>query len=66
MNRIVGSPFPSSLLSGRTGNGWIDRPERINSDPYGAWLFTMRPERPADVDALLDAGAYRQIVDAAK
>ena len=41
-----------------------DRPERVNSDPYGAWLFRMRPERPADVDALLDAAAYRTFVAA--
>ena len=43
-----------------------DRPERVNSDPYGTWLFRMRPERAADVDALPDAAAYRKIVDAAK
>ena len=43
-----------------------DTPERINSDPYGAWLYRMRPERPADADALPDAAAYRKIVDGAK
>ena len=41
-----------------------DKPERVNSDPYGAWLFRMRPERPADVDALLDAAAYGKFVAA--
>lgn len=35
-------------------------PELVNSDPYGAgWMFEIRPTDPADVDALLDAAAYR-------
>ena len=39
-----------------------DHPERINSDPYGTWLFRIRPERPAEIDALLDAAAYASLV----
>ena len=38
-------------------------PENINSDPYGAWMFKMKPDNAADVDALLDAAAYQAIVD---
>lgn len=38
-------------------------PETINSDPYGAWIFRMKPDNPADVSALLDAGAYQTVVD---
>ena len=38
-------------------------PEAINSDPYGAWIFKMKPDNAADVDALLDAAAYQAIVD---
>jgi len=41
-----------------------DRPERINSDPYGTWLFRMKPERAAEVDALLDAAAYARLTKA--
>lgn len=34
-------------------------PELVNSDPYGeGWLFELRPNDPAAVDALLDAAAY--------
>jgi len=34
-------------------------PELINSDPYGAgWIVELEPSDAADLDALLDAGAY--------
>ena len=38
-------------------------PENINSDPYGAWIFKMKPDSAADVAALLDATAYQAVVD---
>jgi glycine cleavage system H protein len=38
-------------------------PEKINSDPYGAWIFKMKPDNAADVGALLDAAAYQAVVD---
>ncbi|MEW6133020.1 MAG: glycine cleavage system protein GcvH [Pseudomonadota bacterium] len=33
-------------------------PEKINQDPYGAWMFRIKPDNVADVNALLDAAAY--------
>jgi glycine cleavage system H protein len=45
-------------------NGELDgAPEKINSDPYGAWIFRMKPDNAADVAALLDAAAYQTVVD---
>ncbi len=38
-------------------------PEAINSDPYGAWIFKIKPDNAADVAALLDATAYQAVVD---
>ena len=38
-------------------------PEAINSDPYGAWIFKMKPDNAADVAALLDAAGYQAAVD---
>jgi len=35
-----------------------DAPEKINEDPYAAWVFRLRPASPGDYDALLDAAAY--------
>lgn len=38
-------------------------PENINSDPYGAWIFKMKPDNATDVTALMDASAYQAHVD---
>ena len=38
-------------------------PSTVNDDPYGAgWLVRIRLSQPAEVDELLDAGAYRQLL----
>jgi glycine cleavage system H protein len=40
-----------------------DAPETINEDPYGAgWLIRIRLADPSEVDALLDAAAYKQVL----
>ncbi len=45
-------------------NGDLEHtPEAINSDPYGAWIFRMKPDNAADITALLDAKAYQAVVD---
>jgi glycine cleavage system H protein len=38
-------------------------PEDINTDPYSAWMFRMKPDQAADVSALMDAAAYQAHVD---
>jgi glycine cleavage system H protein len=41
----------------------VDAPETVNEDPYGAgWLIRIRLSEPSEVDELLDAGAYRQLL----
>jgi glycine cleavage system H protein len=41
-----------------------DTPERINDDPYGeGWLCLIEPGDPSELDALMDAGAYRALVE---
>ncbi len=36
-----------------------DRPELVNSDPYGAgWIVEIQVSEPAELAALLDAAAY--------
>ncbi len=37
------------------------QPELINEAPYAAWLFSIQADDPADLDALLDYAAYRQL-----
>jgi len=39
------------------------QPELVNTDPYGeGWMIKMTVENPADVDALLSADAYTELV----
>jgi glycine cleavage system H protein len=41
-----------------------DEPERVNTDPYGeGWLCILDPSDPSDLDALLDAAAYRSLTE---
>jgi glycine cleavage system H protein len=42
-----------------------DAPERVNQDPYGAWLFRIRPADPAERASLLDAAGYQKVADSA-
>lgn len=39
-----------------------DAPEQLNRDPYGAWLFRMRPADAAEAQQLLDAASYERAV----
>jgi len=41
-----------------------DKPEIINSDPYGAgWIFAIHMDNPKEVDDLLSSAAYKQFLD---
>ena len=41
-----------------------DAPEKINDDPYGeGWMVKVRLSDPGEADSLLDAAAYRQLLD---
>jgi glycine cleavage system H protein len=47
-------------------DGLEDTPERINEDPYGeGWLVKVRLSEPGEVDALLDAAAYQELLRSA-
>jgi glycine cleavage system H protein len=42
----------------------VDAPETVNDDPYGAgWLVRIRMTVPSEREALLDAAAYRELLD---
>jgi len=43
-----------------------DAPEKVNQDPYAAWMFRLKPDDPAQLGALLDAAAYQKIADSEK
>ena len=43
--------------------GVVGAPETVNEDPYGAgWLVRIRISDPGEVESLLDADAYRQVL----
>jgi len=56
-------------LSGEVvaANGELaDAPEKVNQDPYAAWMFRLKPDNVAELAGLLDAVAYQKIADAEK
>ena len=42
----------------------VEEPEKVNEDPYGdGWLVKITLTEPAEVDDLLDAEAYRKLLE---
>jgi glycine cleavage system H protein len=41
-----------------------DTPERVNEDPYGeGWICVIEPSEASQLEALLDAAAYRKLIE---
>ena len=41
-----------------------DNPERLNEDPYGeGWIFVLTVDDASSVDGLMDAAAYRALIE---
>jgi glycine cleavage system H protein len=41
-----------------------ETPQALNEDPYGdGWICTIRVSDPSQLDALLDAEAYRKLIE---
>ena len=36
-----------------------DAPEKVNEDAYGSWIIKVEMSDPSELDALLDAAAYK-------
>jgi glycine cleavage system H protein len=42
----------------------VDAPETVNDDPYGdGWLIRVRLTNPSERDQLLDAAAYKKLLE---
>jgi glycine cleavage system H protein len=42
----------------------VDSPQRLNEDPYGeGWICVIELADPAGFDGLLDAAAYRKLIE---
>jgi len=55
-------PAPISGEVVTVNTALADAPEKLNQEPYVAWLFRIRPAVPAEMDLLLDAATYRNSV----
>lgn len=52
----IPAPLTGEIVA--VNEGLRDAPQKVNEDPYGAWLFRIRPAEPAEVGSLLDAATY--------
>lgn len=39
-----------------------DAPELVNEDPYGNWIIKVQMRNPAELDELMDAEGYRDMI----
>jgi glycine cleavage system H protein len=45
-------------------NALDESPEQLNQDAFGAgWIFVVEMSDPSEIDALMDAAAYRSLVE---
>jgi glycine cleavage system H protein len=57
----VFAPLSGEVVS--VNGDLTDNPEKINEDPYGeGWLVRVRLSDPSEVDSLLDADAYKNLL----
>ena len=40
----------------------VDQPEQVNDDAYGTWLFCIKVNDPSELDALMNADTYQQMI----
>jgi len=57
----VYAPISGEVLA--VNSPLVDAPEKINEDAYSAWLFKMKPSNPAELDNLMNAAAYTEMVE---
>ena len=56
------SPVSGQIV--RVNDALKDKPEGVNTDPYGAgWMIAMKLSDPAELDKLMDAAAYTRFLE---
>lgn len=55
------APLSGSVVA--VNQAVVDAPELINEAPYDHWIFSLQPENPAQLASLLDADAYRRLLN---
>jgi glycine cleavage system H protein len=55
---------PVSGAIAETNDALNDAPEKLNQDPYGdGWIFVIEMSDSSELDQLMDATAYRRLVE---
>jgi glycine cleavage system H protein len=54
------SPVSGEIVAVNADLG--SHPELVNAKPHDTWMIRIRPTTPAEADALLNAGAYAELV----
>jgi len=58
----VYSPLSGEIIA--VNDAIADSPEVLNEDPYGeGWLVRVKLSNPSEVDELMDAAAYRRLLE---
>lgn len=54
------SPVSGEVIA--VNDSLADSPEQLNEDPYGAWIFKLKPSDAGELDKLQDAAAYKTAI----
>jgi glycine cleavage system H protein len=54
------SPVSGEVVE--VNDGLKNKPEMVNANPHESWMIAVRLANPAEVDALLDAAQYADLV----
>ena len=57
----VYSPISGEVVE--VNSALVDNPEKINEDAFNAWLFKLKPSNASELDGLLDAAGYQNVLD---
>lgn len=41
----------------------VDAPEQVNDDAFATWLFCIKADNPAELEQLMDADAYQEMIE---
>jgi glycine cleavage system H protein len=56
----ISSPVSGEIVDVNTAV--VDDPEKINDDPYGAWLFCVKADDMSQLEQLLTLDAYQKMI----
>lgn len=57
----VYSPISGEVIA--VNSPLVDDPGKINEDAYSSWLFKLKPSNAVELDGLLDAATYTELVE---